>query len=329
MQARHGRHRPGDGHPAQLLRQQAAGRLHVLGIDADVEKLAQFLHRQPGGDPGMLPFLDPLHRRLLLVIFVGDLPDDLLQDVLDGDESRGPAVLVDHDREMNLQRLHLLEQLVNRLALGHEGGRPHDRGDLLDGLALTVQLAPGRDVLEVDDPDHVVQVLADHRNAGEAAAQGKRQRLAQRLVPFDEHHVGARDHDLPHDRVAQLEHRVDHRALTGLDDLPLLQQVDKPAQVLLGSGRPPAGPRLTAGRPEKARQRPEEAHHRMQDGRRGECHPRRVPLGAAGHQHGSHVDRHDNDRGGDRERPPAGADHVQQHHGHQDGRARLGCHPRQ
>ncbi len=231
---------------------------------------------------------------------------------------------------MNLPGLHLLEQLINRLALGHEGGRPHDRGDLLDGLAFPVQLTPGHDVLQVGDPDHVIQVLADHRNAGKTAAQGKRKRAAQRLVPLNEHHVGARHHDLPHDRVTELEHRVDHGALAGLDDLALLKQVHEPAQVRFGSGRPPARTQLAAGGPEEPRERPEEANDRMQNGRSGEGHPRRVaPFRGAGDQPGRHVDRRDHDRGGDRERPPAGSDHVQQHHGQQDGRPRLACHPGQ
>ena len=37
------------------------------------------------------------------------------------------------------------------------------------------------------------------------------------LVALDEDHVGARHHHLAHDGVAELEHRVDHLALAGLD----------------------------------------------------------------------------------------------------------------
>ena len=92
-------------------------------------------------------------------------------------------------------------------------------------------------VLEVGDADHVVLVLADHRDPGEPAAQRQRQRLAEGLVALHEDHVGARDHDLADDRVAELEHRVDHGPLAGLDDLALLQQVHQAAQLLLGAER--------------------------------------------------------------------------------------------
>src|SRR5258708_7044000 len=106
---RHSRDRARDRHPAQPLGEQPAHGLHVLGLDADAEQLRELLDRQPGGDPGPA-FAEPFHRGLLLVVLVSDLADDLLENVLDGDQPRGAAVLVDHDREMNLARLHLPQQ---------------------------------------------------------------------------------------------------------------------------------------------------------------------------------------------------------------------------
>jgi hypothetical protein len=43
-------------------------------------------------------------------------------------------------------------------------------------------VAPGHDVLQVRDADHVVLVLADHRDPRETAAQGQRERLLDGLV---------------------------------------------------------------------------------------------------------------------------------------------------
>ena len=57
----------------------------------------------------------------------------------------------------------------------------------------------------------------------------------------------------------------------------------------------------------------------MQDRRGGMRDPDRIlALSAARDEHGSHVDRHDNDRGGDHERPPARPDLIQQNRGYQD-----------
>ena len=86
----------------------------------DVEQLAEVLDRQPGGDPDRA-VVELLDRRALDVVLVGDLADDLLEDVLDGDQAGGAAVLVDDDRDVGAGRLHLAQQVVDRLGLGHEG----------------------------------------------------------------------------------------------------------------------------------------------------------------------------------------------------------------
>ena len=86
-------------------------------------------------------------------------------------------------------------------------------------------------------PDHVVFVLAGHRDAGEPAAQVQGQRLVHALVPVDEHHLGAGHHHLADDGVTELEHRLDHLALAGLDDAALLEEVDQAAQLRLARQR--------------------------------------------------------------------------------------------
>ncbi len=60
-----------------------------------------------------------------------DLADDLLEDVLDGDDPDRAAVLVDDDRHRAALALELGEQVVERLRLGHDRGvadRGLDRG---------------------------------------------------------------------------------------------------------------------------------------------------------------------------------------------------------
>ena len=57
------------------------------------------------------------------VVLVGDLADDLLEDVLDRHQAGEAAVLVDDDRHVGARGLHLPQQLVDRLGLRHEGRR--------------------------------------------------------------------------------------------------------------------------------------------------------------------------------------------------------------
>ena len=71
-----------DRHAAQRLGQQTADGLHLVAGQVDVEQLAQVFHRQPSGDPDRsVP--EVLDRRPFDVVLVGDLADDLLEDVLD------------------------------------------------------------------------------------------------------------------------------------------------------------------------------------------------------------------------------------------------------
>src|ERR1051325_5239762 len=174
-QAADGRGGARDRDPAEGVGQQPGHRLHVLVFQVDAEQLAEFGRGQPGRDPGRTVG-EPLHRRLFVVVLVGDLADDLFQDVLDRDQPGGTAVLVDHDGHVATLRLHLAEQLVDRLAVRYVAGRADYRGDLsgrpaLLGRGARVLVAPGHDVLQVGDAHHVVLVLADHGNPGEAAAQ--------------------------------------------------------------------------------------------------------------------------------------------------------------
>ena len=114
-------------------------------------------------------------------VLVGDLADDLLEDVLDGDQAGGAAVLVDDDRDVDALGLHLAQQLVDRLGLRHEAG-VRITSSTVGRRRSAASWAAADEVLEVDDADHVVDVLADHRDPGEAAAQRQGERLAHGLA---------------------------------------------------------------------------------------------------------------------------------------------------
>ena len=65
--------------------------------------------------------------RLLLVVLVLDLAHDLLEEVLDRDQARRAAVLVEHDGQVDLASLELVQEVVDGHGLGHEHGRPQHR----------------------------------------------------------------------------------------------------------------------------------------------------------------------------------------------------------
>ena len=263
-----------DRYPAERLGQQSGHRLDLVGGQLGLEQLAEVFDRQPGGDT--YPAVgQPFHRRTLgHVVLVGDLPDDLLQDVLDRDQPGCTAVLVHHDRDVRARRLHLPQQVVDRLGLRHERRLAHDLGDRRLRRTGFAAGGPADQVLQVHDPEDVVDVLADDRDPGEPAAHGQLERLAQVLGRLDPHHLGTGDHDLAHDRVPQGEHRVDHLPFAVLHDAPLLGEVDEFAEFDGGGERalpvPLAGRHGVADpdqqRGERAERGAEPAHQR----RRGE-----------------------------------------------------------
>src|SRR5664280_1830904 len=105
---RHGRTR--NGHPTQRAGQQPAHGLYVVAVELHVIHRGNLVYRKPGGHPsGAL--IDLLDRRRFLVVLVGDLADNLLENVLDGHQAGGAAVLVDDDGHVDLLGLHLLERL--------------------------------------------------------------------------------------------------------------------------------------------------------------------------------------------------------------------------
>ena len=99
---------------------------HSVSGSSIAELLVDVVDRGAARDPQRAAG-QVLDAGLLDVVLVGDLADDLLEEVLEGDEPGGPAVLVDDDRHVELLRLHLAQQLGDPLLLGHEH-RLADRG---------------------------------------------------------------------------------------------------------------------------------------------------------------------------------------------------------
>ena len=98
----------------------------------------------------------------LAVVLVANLADEFLDHVLDRDEARGAAVLVDHHGELKAPLLELPQQVDDALGLRHERGRAHDLAD----RARPVRFSRCLDqVLHHDESDDVVEVLGVHRQA--------------------------------------------------------------------------------------------------------------------------------------------------------------------
>ena len=97
---------------------------------------------------------------LLAVVLIRDLAHDLLQQVLDRDQPRRRAVLVEHDRDVHAALLHLPEQVGDLLGLRDEVRLAHDVGELRIRFPR-VQMT--KQILRVGNADDVVHRLPEDR----------------------------------------------------------------------------------------------------------------------------------------------------------------------
>ena len=180
------------------------------------------------------PSGEVLHRRLVGVVLVGDLAHDLLEQVLERDETGGAAVLVEDDRHVELLRAHLAQQLGHPLLLGHEHRWPHRLAHRVVDFACP---CPADEVLEVDEPDDVVGAPLARGEPREAVVDRALDRGFDRVVDLHRDDVGAGQHHLAHDRVAELEDRVDELALLARDGVLVGGDVGHRADLFLGDVR--------------------------------------------------------------------------------------------
>src|SRR5262249_29347902 len=222
------------GDRPEAVEHEAGHGLELRGLgQGDVVALAQHRRRHRALHD-QRPVAEPLHRALFPVVLVLDVAHDLLDEVLERDEPGDGPVLVDHERHVAAALLQLLEERSDLLALGNELHRMQDLPDD-DWLPLLEQ--PQR-VLHVDEADHVVDVALVGRDAAEAALHDERAHLGRRRVRVEGEDLRARDHDLAHRHVRELEDAVDELHLALVEDALLAALLHEVLDLLLGHEGP-------------------------------------------------------------------------------------------
>ncbi len=69
-----------------------------------------------------------MSRNIFGIVFIFDIANDLLEYILNGDQSNYPAILVNHDCHVVTAVTEFLQQNVEALALGNEHGGPQQFG---------------------------------------------------------------------------------------------------------------------------------------------------------------------------------------------------------
>jgi len=156
-----------DGYATQARHDEAAHGL--VGRPVGHVCVEGVAHLVGAPEPGHRPrAVDELTASLAAaVVLVGDLADDLLDDVLERDDARRAAVLVDDDGHLEASLAQLAQQRVEADRLGHDEAVGHQGRDR---HVLAPLVRDGHGLLDVDDAVDVVPVLAEDREARVAGA---------------------------------------------------------------------------------------------------------------------------------------------------------------
>ena len=160
----------------------------------------------------------------------GELADDLLEYVLQGDNAHHVAIFIHHNGQTQLVALEVQQLGVQRRALGDEVGwvhLPFQRGAI---EALAVE-DPAQ-IAHVQHADNIVDVVAPHRQAGvRAGLQGAQDGVVV-LVEIDAEDLVARHHHVVHRHFLEVEDIQQHAPVRRGNQRPGL--VDDGAQLLGG-----------------------------------------------------------------------------------------------
>ena len=217
-----------EGQPPEVVGDEAADGDEIVLGQLDVEELLELLDLgRPGHGEIERAVLDDLG--LLRVVLVLDLADDLLDDVLHGHQAGDAAVLVDDDGHLRLDLLELAQEVRDGHGLGDEGDGP-DEG--LDGLELVLVVGVLEDVLGHDDPLHVVEPVLVDGDPRVLLLDDEVLEIVDGRVLADADHVEPGRHDLPDDRVAELDDAPEQLVLALVDDALLGRLVDERLDLL-------------------------------------------------------------------------------------------------
>ena len=144
---------------------------------------------------------------LLRVELVLDVADQFLEHVVERHDAGRAAELIHHQREMRVLGEEKAEQLLQRHHLRH------GVQFALDALQIRLRLAHQlQQILDVDEPDRVIEMPSAERKPRVPALDRRLQVLLEGILGIQEDDLAARRGDVAHHALAQVE-RVDEHFL--------------------------------------------------------------------------------------------------------------------
>ena len=224
---------------AETMHHEAADGIEFLIRIIRAEILVEILDRRQRLDGVMRGAVFADRALLLHVMLVLDIADDLLQHILDGDDTGDAAVLVNDDCHVNAVGTEVLEQHIEPLAFRdkHRGPQQFTHIEALLGALYRID----QQILRQQDAHHLVAAVADDRVTRMPGLDDGTQQLLRVGVTFQHVDLGTGYHDVAHPHVIDLQHALDHRQRIGIEQVPLLRDAQQFDQLFAVLGRPQQG----------------------------------------------------------------------------------------
>ena len=159
------------------------------------------------------PLVDTLNqRRFGMVVLVGNLPDNLLKQILNRYQPRRSTVLVQHDRHVHLAGLELPQKIVQQFRFRYEKRFSHNGPQI-----GPVRPFDRQQVLGVKDTDDIVDVAGINGYSRMPCLNDRPPNLLQRGIGRQSDDVGPGRDYLAGLTIAELDYRFDHLHLFGID----------------------------------------------------------------------------------------------------------------
>src|SRR5690625_1741756 len=178
----------------KLLYQDAADGVEVFIAQAGFEIIVEVIDGRQGFN-NIIRFAHPLDGLIAFSVgLVFDVPDDVYQHILDGDQPGNTTVLIDYQGHMVALLAEFAQQHVDALALGHNIGRAQER------IQRKIQIAFQHQAEQVFGQQYafdVVETFANHRKTGVAGFDDLGEEFARRLIHTDGNNLRTGNHQLP------------------------------------------------------------------------------------------------------------------------------------
>ena len=168
--------------------------------------------------------------RNFLVALVPNLPDDLLQNILHGDNAGGFAVFVDDKHQVIMIRLHILKQQIQIQRFRHNDRLMQNGCQRKAGLFMRKKI-----VARVQDSDDVILLGVIHGNAGICLVFNHGEHLCLACILLEANDRLPGRHHILRAHAVQLEHILDIFNIILIERAVARARIQHQNDVLLGN----------------------------------------------------------------------------------------------